>query len=58
MTNEMIERLKRLAARECFFDDDEDKIVADYAGRDVEYAYGLGETLLARDILNSMGVEW
>ena len=63
LNTEKIEQLKVMAASECFSDSEgEDVIVDDYAGGNVDDAFSLGvtegETLLARDILKSMGIEW
>lgn len=63
MNEEMIERLKKLAQSECFHDDeDEDKIVDDYAGGNVDDAFAAGEhageVMLARQVLVSMGIVW
>jgi hypothetical protein len=63
LTSEMIDHLKKLASRECYFDDeDENKVVDDFVGGNVDDAFDLGklagETLLAREVLKSMGIEW
>jgi hypothetical protein len=62
--NEMfIARLKDLARGECYYDDpDEDKIVDDYAGGNIDDAFDVGErageVVLARDVLDAMGIDW
>jgi hypothetical protein len=58
-----IERLKKLARSECYYDDeDEDKIIDDYAGGNVDDAFyageHAGEVMLARDVLTGMGINW
>jgi len=63
MNEKMIERLKKIARSECYFDDeDENKVVYDYSGSNVDDAFDLGERqgeiLLARDILSDMGISW
>jgi hypothetical protein len=63
MTNKMIERLKKLARSNCFHDDeDEDKIIDDYAGGNVDDAFALGElageVMLAREVLEALNIEW
>ena len=63
MNAEMITRLKSLAQQECFYDDeDEDAIVDDYAGGNVDDAFAAGEnageTMLARSILKDLGIDW
>jgi hypothetical protein len=63
MTNEMIERLKKLARSKCFYDDeDEDKIIDDYAGGNVDDAFRLGErageVMLAREVLEALNIDW
>lgn len=63
MNPAMIERLKELARTKCFADDeDDDVIVDDYAGGNIDDAFSLGETqgevLLARDVLASMSIFW
>lgn len=61
MNEEMIERLKALAKRTAWADE-EDLIVDDYAGGNVDDAYSGGERdgqiQLARDILHSMNIDW
>lgn len=61
MNDNLIEKLKKLASSECFFDD-EDAIVDDYAGGNVDDAFDAGshagEVTLARYILNSMEISW
>lgn len=63
MNEQMISRLKELAQRECYHDnEDDDVVVEDYAGGNVDDAFDLGErageTMLARDVLSAMGIEW
>lgn len=62
LSDQMIERLKKLARKNAWFDVDGDLLVDDYAGGNVEDAYlggeRDGEIQLARDILNSMGISW
>lgn len=66
MTEEFIERLKKLARRKCWGDKFEepnnDSYVDDMAGGNVDDAYqgGLdtGETWLARDILTELKIDW
>ncbi len=63
MNDAMIERLKALARRECFHDDeDPDVIVDDYAGGNVDDAFyageHAGEVMLARDVLTAMNIDW
>jgi hypothetical protein len=54
LSTETIEKLKKLAASECW-DDDEDLMINDYAGGNVDDAYyggyRSGEVGLAREIL-------
>lgn len=59
----MIERLKKLARSECYYDDeDEDKFIDDYAGGNIDDAFGLGErageVMLAREVLEALDIEW
>jgi hypothetical protein len=61
LDQEMIARLKKLAAEETIFDsEDEDVVIDDYAGGNVDDAYWRGtrdgETSLARDILVALGL--
>ena len=63
MKPEMIERLKKLALSECYYDDeDEDKIIDDYAGGNVDDAFCVGahagEVMLARDVLSALGIDY
>ena len=63
MNEAMIEELKRIARQECFYDDeDEDVIVDDYAGGNIDDAFSVGETagetMLARRLLEDLGIEW
>lgn len=59
----MIEKLKKLASAECYYDDeDEDKIIDDYAGGNVDDAFYLGElageVVLAREVLTALNIDW
>ena len=59
---QLIEHLKTLARRECFYDnEDEDVMVDDYAGGNVDDAFQLGErageVMLARVVLEAMNIE-
>lgn len=63
MTETMIELLKTLARTKSFYDDeDEDVIVDDYAGGNIDDAFSLGETaggvMLAREILTALNITW
>lgn len=63
MTPEMIDRLKDLARRDCWYDDeDKDKMVYDYSGSNVGHAFALGEAageiMLAREVLRDMDISW
>jgi len=63
MNERMIARLKELAERNCFHDDENDNVIVDdYAGGNVDDAFDLGErageTLLARYVLNELGISW
>ena len=61
MTNEMIEKLKKTAAKTAWFDQ-EDFVVYDYSGSNVDDAYEAGvddgEIQLAREILTSLNISW
>lgn len=61
MNAEMIEKLKKLAAKTVWIDD-EYFDPASFSGLDFEEAYYGGfeaaRAQLAREILNSLGVEW
>jgi hypothetical protein len=61
MNEQLITRLKELARRKCFHDED-DAVVEDYAGGNVDDAFDLGErageTMLARDVLTALNIEW
>lgn len=58
---EFIESLKTLARRECW-DEDEDFNPSDMSGGNFDDAYAGGqsdgETLLAREVLAALGIEW
>lgn len=58
MNEAMKEKLKKLAARKCWIDD-EDFCVCDYCGSNYDDAYSGGcsdgEALLARDLLEEFG---
>ena len=62
MNEQLITRLKELAGRKCFHDEDDDAVVEDYAGGNVDDAFDLGErageTMLARDVLTALNIEW
>jgi hypothetical protein len=63
MNEELKQKLIKIAREECFIDnDDEDLIVYDVVGGNVDDAFDIGEDqgriLLAREILSTMGVEW
>lgn len=63
MNQDMIERLKQLAARDVWSDiDPEDFNPYEQSGGNYDDAYyagvEAGETQLAREVLNSMGIEW
>lgn len=63
MNPEMIELLKKYAKTKCFYDLDlEDQVIGDYAGGNMDDAFYYGEangtTMLARKILDSMGIEY
>lgn len=63
MNEAVIEQLKKSARQECFYDDaDEDVIVDDYAGGNVDDAFSAGEiageVMLARSILEELGISW
>jgi hypothetical protein len=62
MKNEMIvEKLKKLARRECY-DEDSEFIPYDAFGGNMDDAYAGGqedgETQLARELLTELGVSW
>lgn len=63
MNKIMIDRLKKLAHSKCFYDDaDADVTVDDYAAGNIDDAFAVGETvgevMLARDVLESLGIDW
>lgn len=66
LTDNLLNRLKSLAADECWgdelFADDTDTYVDDYAGGNVDDAFSggerTGEVMLARDILDELGIEY
>jgi hypothetical protein len=63
MNEVMIERLKKLARSECYYDDeDEDKIIDDYAGGNIDDAFYIGEhagkVMLARQVLTALDIKW
>ncbi len=62
MTTEFIERLKRLARSECFYDNDDiDQNIYEVCGGNVDDAFQhgveAGEILLAREVLTNMGID-
>ena len=63
MNEDMKQKLVKIAREECFIDnEDEDILVYDISGSNVDDAFDLGEDrgriLLAREILYEMGIEW
>lgn len=60
--DDFIDKLKKLAKESVFGEDDEDAIVYDYCGGNVDDAYGMGESdgqiSMARDILTAIGVTY
>jgi hypothetical protein len=60
--DEFIKNLKKLAKEAVFGEDDEDAIVYDHCGGNVDDAYGMGqsdgEISMARDILAAIGVSY
>ena len=63
MNKQMIEKLKKLARAECYYDDEDDDVtVDDYAGGNIDDAFAVGEkageVILARDVLDSLGIKW
>lgn len=61
LSEERIKKLKALACRECWFEE-EDSVIDDYAGGNVDDAHtgGMldGEACLAREILDELGIEY
>ncbi len=63
LSEKMIAKLVTLASTRCFYDDeDEDVIIDDYAGGNVDDAFQIGECageiMLARVVLKHIGVGW
>ena len=63
LSKEMYDKLVKMAREDCFYDDDdEDVIVDDYAGGNIDDAFAVGERageiMLARKILESCGLAW
>lgn len=64
MNEQFIERLKALAKRKCWADklDGDSCLIDDFAGGNVDDAYyggrESGEIIMARDVLNAMGIEY
>ena len=63
MNERMIQKLKNLAKSDCFYDDEnEDKMVDDYAGGNIDDAFSYGETagevMLARQVLMALDIKW
>ena len=63
MNEQLIEKLKKLAASKCLYDDeDEFACVNDYAAGNVDDAFAVGEqagvVMLAREILESLNVSY
>lgn len=60
MNDKLIEKLKKLAARECWADNPDDFNPGDYSGGNYDDAYyggsADGEALLAREILKELGI--
>lgn len=62
MTDELLERLKKTAARKCWSDDPDWEGANDYAGGNIDDAYSGGredgEAFLARKVLEALGETW
>jgi hypothetical protein len=65
MNPKFIDYLKRLAQQKCWDDlreENDEFVVNDYAGGNVDDAYSggetSGETILARDVLKELGINW
>lgn len=67
MNKELIDRLIKLARRECFHDGcdedgENDNTIFNWSGGNVDDAFGLGEcageVMLAREVLTGLGVDW
>jgi hypothetical protein len=62
MNEALIVRLKKMAQSECYYDDEDDTIIDDYAGGNVDDAFyageHAGETMLAREVLSALTIEW
>lgn len=65
MNEAVIEQLKKSARQKCFYDelvDNPDVIVDDFAGGNIDDAFNVGETageaMLARSILEELGISW
>ena len=63
LNRQCIELLKRYAKTKCFYDLDlEAEEIGEYFGGDTDEAFSVGEatgtTMLARKILDSMGIEY
>lgn len=62
LTDKELEDLKRLAASETWTEGDDDTIIDDYAGGNVDDAYEggerAGEIYAARELLSKIGVSW
>jgi hypothetical protein len=59
----MKQKLIKIAREECFIDnEDEDVLVYDVSGSNVDDAFDMGEDqgriLLAREVLFEMGIDW
>jgi hypothetical protein len=62
MNEVMIERLKKLARSKCYYDEDEYKIIEDYARGNIDDAFFIGEhageVMLAREVLTALDIKW
>jgi hypothetical protein len=63
MNEELKQKLIKIAREECFIDnEDEDVLVYDVSGSNVDDAFDMGEDqgriLLAREVLFEMGIDW
>ncbi len=62
ITDELLKRLKEVAARECWSDDPEWEGANDYAGGNIDDAYSGGcedgEAHFAREVLKVLGETW
>jgi hypothetical protein len=63
MNEELKQKLIKIVREECFIDnEDEDVLVYDVSGSNVDDAFDMGEDqgriLLAREVLFEMGIDW